>query len=269
MDRLERMRERLRRQTEKGLILYLTAGFPNWQIFPAILERLPQWGCDGVEVGIPFSDPIADGPIIQQAMDISLRHGTSVRQVLELLGSLKDRLPIPIVLMTYLNPIHRFGLDRFARECCQAGVDGVLITDLPADEADDWIAIARSHDLATIFLLAPTSTDDRIRIVSERASGFIYCVSRKGVTGVRETLPSDLPDLVRRIRRWTDKPLFVGFGISKPDHVRSVASFREVDGVVVGSAFIRLVSTAFARGEMIGWQETEQFVRTIKAATRG
>ncbi|MCS7223666.1 MAG: tryptophan synthase subunit alpha [Armatimonadetes bacterium] len=269
MSRIETVLAQLKEKKEKGLILYLTANYPNERLFTETILRVAEWGCDGLEIGVPFSDPIADGPVIQEAMDCSLQQGTTVRKVLHAIASVREKVPVPIIVMTYLNPILRFGLEQFAKEAFSCGVDGVLITDLPADEADGWIATARAYRLDTIFLLSPTSTDERIKMVAKRSTGFIYCVSVRGVTGVRETLPEDLPDLIRRIHNQTSQSIFVGFGISRPDQVRSVVALSGTDGVVVGSAFIRLLKELRGGPTHLVWDKLEKFVRGLKEAARG
>ncbi|GBD00037.1 Tryptophan synthase alpha chain [bacterium HR17] len=266
MERLHRCFERLREQKTLALVLYVTAGDPSPEQTVEAVLRGTEAGADVFELGIPFSDPIADGPTIQAAIDRALRRGVRVATVLEMVHAIRQHSQVPLVLMTYFNPIWRYGLERFASDAAKAGADGVLLTDVPPEEAGEWLSIARRVNLATIFLLAPTSTEQRIRLVAEIGTGFIYCVSRTGVTGEREALPPDLPDLVRRIRAHTDKPIVIGFGISRPDHVAVVASMDGADGVVVGSALVRLLHEEFGDGRNGNWQRVTEFVRALKAA---
>ncbi len=278
MERLVRCFERVRERDELALVLYVTAGDPSPELTVETVLRGAEAGADVFELGIPFSDPIADGPTIQAAIDRALRRGVRTATVLEMVRVIRERSEVPLVLMTYFNPVLQYGLERFARDAQRAGVDGVLLTDVPPEEASEWVALASRSQLATIFLLAPTSPETRIRLVVEKSTGFIYCVSRTGVTGERERLPKELPDLVRRIRQHTDKPIAVGFGISKPEHVTAVAKLGTkqdakgwVDGVVVGSALVRMLDEAFgvqaqSQGAKEKWQQITDFIRSLKVA---
>jgi len=278
MERLVRCFERVRERDELALVLYVTAGDPSPELTVETVLRGAEAGADVFELGIPFSDPIADGPTIQAAIDRALRRKVRTATVLEIVRVIRERSEVPLVLMTYFNPVLQYGLERFAKDAQRAGVDGVLLTDVPPEEAGEWVALCRRYQLATIFLLAPTSPETRIRLVVERSTGFIYCVSRTGVTGERERLPEELPDLVRRIRQHTDKPIAVGFGISKPEHVTAVAKLGTkqdakgwVDGVVVGSALVRMLDEAFgvqaqSQGAKEKWQQITDFIRSLKVA---
>lgn len=278
MERLVRCFERVRERDELALVLYVTAGDPSPELTVETVLRGAEAGADVFELGIPFSDPIADGPTIQAAIDRALRRKVRTATVLEMVRVIRERSEVPLVLMTYFNPVLQYGLERFAKDAQRAGADGVLLTDVPPEEAGEWVALCRRYQLATIFLLAPTSPETRIRLVVERSTGFIYCVSRTGVTGERERLPEELPDLVRRIRQHTDKPIAVGFGISKPEHVTAVAKLGTkqdakgwVDGVVVGSALVRMLDEAFgvqaqSQGAKEKWQQITDFIRSLKVA---
>ncbi len=266
VERLQRQFERVRARNELALVLYVTAGDPSPEHTVETVVRGAEAGADVFEIGIPFSDPIADGPTIQAAIDRALRRGIRVATVLEIVKAIRQKTEVPLVLMTYFNPVLQYGLESFAKDAKNAGADGVLLTDVPPEEASEWIEIARRNELATIFLLAPTSTDERIKFVSEIGTGFIYCVSRTGVTGERERLPEDLPELVARIRRHTDKPIAIGFGISKPEHVAAVAQMDGADGVVVGSALVRLLDEEFGKGQQGSWQKITNFVKALKSA---
>lgn len=263
-ERLEPVFAALRARGEAALIAYITAGDPSLERLPAILQLLCDSGVDMAEVGFPFSDPLADGPVIQAAMHRALQGGTTLPRVLETVARVSPTLPMPLIAFTYYNPVQRYGLERFARDAVQAGFTACLMTDLPPDEADEWLCYARQYGLQPIFLLTPTSTTERIRLVAERGQGFIYCVSRTGVTGARDQLPPDLPDLVARIRAHTAMPIAVGFGVSKAEHVRQIA--RIADGAVVGSQLVRYLHE-FA--DSPHWQTAiGEYLRGLKAATK-
>jgi tryptophan synthase alpha chain len=268
MERIERKFVQAREKGELALVLYVTAGDPSPEHTIEVVVKGAQAGADMFEIGIPFSDPIADGPTIQAAIDRALKRGVKVATVLEMVKAIRQKSDVPIILMTYFNPVLQYGLERFARDAKNASADGVLLTDVPPEEAGEWIEIARRNGLATIFLLAPTSTDQRIKLVAEIGTGFIYCVSRTGVTGEREKLPEDLPDLIARIRRHTDKPIAVGFGISKPEHVAAVAEMEGTDGVVVGSALVRLLHEEFGESSSGSWEKVVKFINALKEATK-
>jgi tryptophan synthase alpha chain len=230
----------LRSRGESGLIVYLMAGDPDLTTTRELVLGIEDAGADVIELGVPFTDPLADGPSIQAANERSLAGGTTLEGILDLVRELREVSQIPILLMTYFNPIFRGGQERIAREARAAGVDGMLITDLPPEEAGEWKAIAEAAGLDTIFLLAPTSTDERIRLAADMASGFVYCVSRTGVTGVQSELPDDLSALLARIRRYTEKPIAVGFGVSTRAHVRQIGEWCHA--AVVGSAVVNLIA---------------------------
>ena len=228
----------------KPLICFVTAGDPDLETTAKIVPALYDAGVDIVELGIPFSDPMADGPVIQAAGFRALQKGATVDGVLQCVMTIRKTCEIPLVIMTYYNPILHYGIERFAKAASSAGVDGVIVTDLPADEAAEWIEQCNKFDIATVFLVAPTSTDDRIRLTADKTTGFIYCVSRLGVTGAQNTLASGLSDFVNRIKSLTDKPVAVGFGISTHDQVSEVS--RTADGVVVGSALVKAISDSIS-----------------------
>ncbi len=262
---LEPVFEQLRAQGEAALIAYITAGDPSLERLPEILRLLEDSGVDMVEVGFPFSDPLADGPVIQAAMHRALQRGTTLPRVLEAVAQVRSSVQTPLIAFTYYNPVQRYGLEHFARDAVQVGFTACLMTDLPPDEADEWLHHARQHALQPIFLLTPTSTLERIRLVAERGQGFIYCVSRTGVTGARDQLPLDLPNLVARIRQHSNLPIAVGFGVSKPDHVRQIAQIA--DGAVVGSQLVRYLHE-FA--DSPHWHAAiGEYLRGLKTATRG
>jgi tryptophan synthase alpha chain len=230
----------MRRRGGPGLVAYVTAGDPTIERTAEILVSLAQNGADVLEVGVPFSDPLADGPVIQRASERALRSGTTLRKVLELIGRTRDRIAAPIVLFTYANPILRMGEDAFVRTAAAAGVDGVLVLDLPVEEAASFRDRLVAHDLDPIFLLSPTTSDARVRASAEQGRGFLYVISRLGVTGMRDQLAADVEPLVRRIRAQSSLPLALGFGISKPEHVVDVG--RWADAAVVGSALVNVIA---------------------------
>jgi tryptophan synthase alpha chain len=242
-----------------ALIPFLMAGDPDAASSGALLEAAAAAG-DVLEVGVPFSDPIADGPTIQRAAQRALAGGTTLVSVLDLVRDLRRASGRPVVLLTYLNPIFQRGVERFCHDAREAGVDGVVVPDLPADEADFLIAPAREADLDTIFLVAPTTSEERIRMAGERSRGFVYCVSLTGVTGARAGVPPEIEVLVRRVKASTTRPVCVGFGISTPGQAAAVG--RLADGVIVGSALIDLVERTGADAP----RAVGNFLRQIAAA---
>lgn len=226
----------LGRAGRKAFIPYITAGDPDLETTARLILELEKSGADIIELGVPFSDPMADGPVIQRASERALRHRVTVRDCLDLVRRIRRQSEIPIVLFTYFNPLLSLGEDALGRELSAAGIDGVLVTDLVPEEAGRFIAQMRAADVDTIFLVAPTSTDARIKLIAEATSGFIYAVSRTGITGVRQSLAETANALVARVRRFTDLPIAVGFGISTPEHVAEV--WRHADAAVVGSRLV-------------------------------
>jgi len=223
----------------KALIPYLTVGYPRPELTPVLVRAMADAGADLVELGIPFSDPIADGPIIQRAGYEALRQGVNLTQCLDVASRLRqDGLSIPLLFMGYYNPIFRYGEERFLQDCRSVGLDGLIVPDLPPEEADSLLGACSESGLDLIFLLAPTSTPERIEMVAGKASGFIYLVSLTGVTGPRDSLPQELEEFVARVRARALQPLCVGFGIGSAEQARRVGEVA--DGVVVGSAIVRL-----------------------------
>ena len=229
-------------QGRGALIIYITAGDPSLEETVGLVHTLKEAGADIVELGIPYSDPLADGPTIQAASQRALAAGSTVQGVLDCVQQIKRATDVPLVIMTCFNPIFQFGMEAFARSCQQAGVDGVLVSDLPPIESDAWVDTAGAHALATIFLVAPTTPAERISQAAERTTGFVYAISRPGVTGAREQLPPGLGESVQRIRRVTDLPVGIGFGISTPEQVAAVSEIA--DGAIVGSAVVDLIARA-------------------------
>jgi tryptophan synthase alpha chain len=237
--RIGRLFERLCSEKRPALITYITAGDPSPERTPALVAALERGGADLIELGVPFSDPIADGPVIQRGSERALRAGTRVAAVLEIAAEIRKRSEIPLLLFTYMNPVLRYGLERLAHDAVASGIDGCLLTDLSVEEAEPYTAAMRGAGLDTVFLAAPTSSERRLRLVAQYSSGFIYLVSRTGVTGERAALSDSVVPLVQAMRQVTTLPLAVGFGISTADHVRAVGEIA--DGVVVGSAVVRTV----------------------------
>ncbi|MBA7610034.1 Tryptophan synthase alpha chain [subsurface metagenome] len=223
----------------KALIAYITVGYPNIEATQKIATILSDSGCDIIELGIPFSDPLADGATIQKASHQALQQGTTPDSCLEVAHKLHQKIVTPLVFMTYYNPVFNFGLEAFCQSCAEVGVSGLIIPDLPPEEGAELEAITRKHSLDLIYLLAPTSTEERIAMVAERSRGFIYLVSLTGVTGTRQTLPPELENFVKRVRQKTKQPLCVGFGVSNPEQASRIA--RIADGVIVGSRLIQLI----------------------------
>jgi tryptophan synthase alpha chain len=230
----------IRFEHKPGLIVYLTAGDPGLSTTRAIAIAAIDAGAEVIELGVPFSDPLADGPVIQRAMERALAHGTRLKDVLQLAREIRAERPqAGLVIFSYLNPILRYGLHKFADEAAAAGVDGVLVTDLIVEEAGEYLAEMARVNLAPIFLAAPTSPDERLQAIATHSKGFVYAISRVGITGKQQSLTSDAASLVARIRLWTTLPVAVGFGISNAEHVAQVARFA--DAAVVGSAIVELI----------------------------
>lgn len=225
----------------KALIPYVTIGYPSIEDTLKVVPLLASSGCDIVELGIPFSDPLADGVTIQKASFSALKNGVTPKLCLEVAKELSRKVNIPLVFMTYFNPVFSYGLEEFCSACASSGVDGLIIPDLSPDEGSELEAITQKHSLDLIYLLAPTSAEGRVRLVAERARGFIYLVSVTGVTGTRSNLPSELGTFVARVRKVAKQPLCVGFGISTPEQAMQVAQIA--DGVIVGSRIIQLMET--------------------------
>jgi len=240
--RIARRFEALRTAGELGLIAYLTAGDPALDASKRLALAVAEAGADVLELGVPFSDPLADGAVIQRASARALRSGTTLAGVLELVRHLRSNTEVPLVVFSYFNPLLRMGLETFAARAAAAGADGVLVTDLPPEEASEHSKIVRARGLDTVFLAAPTTTPERLARIAESSSGFLYLISRTGVTGAREELPEDLPELVRRCRAATKLPLAVGFGISLPGHVAILGGLA--DAAVVGSALVAQIEQA-------------------------
>jgi tryptophan synthase alpha chain len=242
---------------EPALIAYVTCGDPDLATTRQIVLAAIEAGASTVELGVPFSDPVADGPVIQRACQRALECGTTLEQVIGLARDIRQRSSAGLILFSYLNPILRMGLPRFVARLQQAAIDGALLTDLPVEEAGDYLGAMQQHHLATVFLAAPTSTDQRLKRIAQASSGFVYAVSRIGVTGTRQQFPRDAPNLVKRLRRYTKLPIAVGFGISTAEQFRSVGAFAEA--AVVGSAIVETIE----RNPGKEAQSVAEFVRSL------
>src|SRR6266404_3951071 len=276
----------LRQEAKKGFIPFITAGDPDLETTRDLIVELDHAGASLIELGVPFTDPMADGPVIQRASERALRHDFGIAEILQTVAEARTQTEVPIILFSYFNPLLQFGVkkadesstpaglprrgprtsalpafEKLAREAKASGVDGILVTDLVPEEAVEFASILRAHDLDMIFLVAPTSTDERLQLVAERASGFIYAVSRAGVTGAREDTSVEAEELVGRVRRFSDLPVAVGFGISTPDQVADV--WRYADAAVVGSAIVSEIERSI--GEPALANQIGRFARSLCA----
>jgi len=240
-----------------SLVAYVTCGDPDLATTLDIVLAAIDAGADIIELGVPFSDPVADGPVIQRASERALENGTTLENVLNLAGEIRKKSQTGLIIFSYLNPIMRMGVAKFSAAAAQAGVDGALVTDLPMEEADDYLAEMRKKNLATVFLAAPTSTDARLKQIAKASTGFVYAVSRTGVTGAQKQLPDDAQKLVKRLRRYTKLPIAVGFGISTSEQFASVGEFA--DAAVIGSAIVETIE----RNPGKEAESVAQFVRSL------
>jgi tryptophan synthase alpha chain len=253
----------LKVEGQKGFIPFITAGDPDLATTLKLIVELARAGSTLIELGIPFSDPMADGPVIQRASERALVHGVGVGDVFQVVSDARRETDVPIILFSYFNPLLQFGIEKLANEAKRSGVDGILVTDLIPEEAEEFAARMRQNDLDLIFLVAPTSTDERLKLIAERASGFIYAVSRAGVTGARDEMSAEAERLVQRVRKFSDLPVAVGFGISKPEHLLDV--WRYADAAVVGSAIVSEIEKAESPDDAVA--RVEAYTR--KLTTQG
>ncbi len=249
MTRIEKRFDRLRQDGRKAFVPYITAGDPHIEITRDLVFALEKAGADVIELGVPFSDPIADGPVIQRGTERALTQGISLRNVLQLGADIRKRSEVPLLMFSYYNPLFKYGLDRLARDAAAAGYDGVLATDLTVEESHEFVQTMHRTGLNTIFLVAPTSSPERMKKIAEASNGFLYAVSRTGVTGERQELDGDLQQFLTTLRTHTSAPIAVGFGISTPQHVRAVWS--QADGAVVGSAIVREIERNIGRPDLV------------------
>jgi len=257
----DRFRE-LRERGAKGLVVYLTAGDPSLEDTGRLVAALDRAGADVIELGVPFSDPLADGPVIQRASERALTSGATLRRILEKLPRWRESVKVPMILFSYYNPVLQYGLEDFARDAARAGADGALIVDLTPEEAEPYVGVMRARNLDTVFLASPTSTDERLERVARLSTGFLYLISRTGTTGERTEVSSAAGILIERARRSSTLPLAVGFGLSKPEQVRKVQ--ESADAAVVGSAVVHAIEERYHSG---GAAAIERFVRWLKEGT--
>lgn len=261
MSRLDETFARLRAEQRTGLVAYVTAGDPDLPRSAEVIRAVDRGGADVIELGVPFSDPLADGPVIQRATERALAAGTTLAKVLDLAASLRGDVTAPLVLFTYANPMVRMGLPAFARRARAAGIDGVLVLDLPPEEAGEARAAFVAEGLDTVFLLSPTTSVARIRRAAELGGGFLYGISRLGVTGARSDVADSAESLAARVRAETTRPLALGFGFSRPEHVRAVGQWA--DAAVVGSALVQVVADHAGNPDLGG--EVERYVRWLRS----
>jgi tryptophan synthase alpha chain len=257
--RIENAFNELKREGKKGFIPFITAGDPDLDATGELLVELANSGATLIELGVPFSDPMADGPVIQRASERALKHGFGLKEILETTARARARIDTPIVLFSYFNPLLQYGIDKLARDARQAGIDGILVTDVTPEESEQFAAPLKLNDLDMIFLVAPTSTDARLQLIAAHASGFVYAVSRAGVTGARENLSREAELLVARVRRFSALPVAVGFGISSAEQVAETLAYA--DAVVVGSAIVAQIERLSTGSNLV--QEIGQFVRDL------
>jgi len=261
MSRLKNTFSRLKKKNETALIPYIMAGDPDLATTKTLIIEMEKAGCDVIELGAPFSDPLADGPTIQKAALRSLRNHTNISDVLRLVADVRKESEIPLILMTYYNLIFKYGEERFVNEAVSAGLDGMILPDLPPEEAGTLIPLAKKAGLDSIFLLAPTSTDERISLVCKVSQGFVYYVSLTGVTGARSGLRDSVKESLHKIKTVTDKPVAVGFGISTPDQAAQVALWG-ADGVIVGSALVKVIEENIGSPQLV--EKAGAFVKALK-----
>jgi tryptophan synthase alpha chain len=249
VSRISEAFKNLRADGRRGFIPYITVGDPDLDTSRALIVELARAGATLIELGVPYSDPVADGPVIQRAAERALRHRVGLGDVLRILTEARRETDVPVILFSYFNPLLQFGVERLADECIRAGVDGILATDLVPEESADFNAVLARHNLDQIFLVAPTTSDARLRMIAERASGFVYAVSRAGVTGARAEMSSEAERLVARLRAVTDLPVAVGFGISNAAQVADVWAYA--DAAVVGSALVSEIEKHAGRPDLV------------------
>ena len=268
MPRLPKTFERLRQSNERAFIPFVTAGDPDLETTRKLLLAYAQAGADIIEIGIPFTDPLADGPTIQRASERALAVGTTMDDALDLIADVRRETEVPLVPMTYINPVFQIGYEEFAARASRAGADGVIISDLPPEEGGDWIEAGANFSLGTIFLLAPTSDEARLTAVAKASSGFVYAVARLGVTGAKSDVPPEIGGLIGRIRAHTSTPVCAGFGFSSPEQIRKTCEETGVDGIVVASALIDCFEKApGSPDERVA--AAAKMARELKDATRG
>jgi tryptophan synthase alpha chain len=264
MNRIAQRFDQLRQQKRKGFIVYIGAGDPNLEVTRELAVAFDRLGVDVLELGVPFSDPLADGLVNQLAAQRGLESGTTPAKVLQTVRALRREAQIPIVLYIYFNLVHRYGTEAFIRDAAAAGVDGFLVLDLPPEEAQSYEDLMRKSGLSIIYLVAPTTPEDRVELIVKRASGFIYYVSREGVTGMQQQVAADIAERTGRIKKYTSLPVAVGFGISTPDQARLVSA--AADAVVVGSAIVNQIALHGAKADLV--KRVSEFVHPLIQAVK-
>ncbi|BDU50693.1 tryptophan synthase subunit alpha [Haliovirga abyssi] len=258
--------KKLGKNNEKALITYVAGGDPNYGSSKKIIKALIKGGADIVEIGIPFSDPMADGPVIQAAAERALKNKFSLKDALKLVGELREEdIENPLLFMSYYNPIYSYGIEKFIKDAKKVGVNGVIIPDLPPEESDEFYIIAEEYDFNLIMFLAPTMTEERLEKVISRANGFIYFVSVAGITGARKNVNENLENLIKKVKEKTEIPIGIGFGISSKEHVKGISKFA--DASIVGSAIVRKIEENLDNEEKM-LEEIEEFVRELKSGTK-
>jgi tryptophan synthase alpha chain len=265
MNRIDKLFKRLKRERRKAFIAYITAGYPTLRATEGLIPELEKSGVDLIELGIPFSDPLADGPTIQRSSAAAISKGANIKSILQVVRSARKKAKLPLVFMTYYNLVAHYGIKRFVREAKEAGVDGIIVPDLPPEEAKELIDASKKKGFATIFLAAPTSTKERLKNISNKSRGFIYYVSLTGVTGARKALRQDIFANVRRLKRIAKKPVSVGFGVSTPEQARRIA--RVSDGVIVGSALIKVIEKNIGKKDL--YKKVSGFTKSLAKAIHG
>ncbi len=259
VNRIEKKFRELKKKNKKAFIVFITAGFPNFRITRRLVLELENSGADLIELGVPFSDPLADGPVIQESSRASLEAGTTLTKILTLVKSLRKQTQIPLCLMTYYNLIFCYGKRRFLKMAHSSGVDGIIIPDLPPEEDRDFILNCRKYNIDTIFFISPTTSIKRTQFINKFSRGFIYYISLTGVTGARQKLPADLIRSIKAVKKYVNKPLCVGFGVSRPKQVSQI--FSLADGVIVGSAVIKKIQENLYRTDLV--KRVGRFVRYL------
>ena len=264
MNRIVERFARLQREGKKGFIVYIGAGDPRLEVTLQLAVAFDRVGVDVLELGVPFSDPLADGLVNQLAAQRGLESGTTPPKVLETVTAIRKQTQIPIVLYIYFNLVHRYGMERFIKDAARAGVDGLLVLDLPPEESDDYEALMKAAGLCNIYLVAPTTPDDRVKLIVTRGTGFIYYVSREGVTGMQQKVSDRIAEMTARIRAHTQLPIAIGFGISNPEQARSVA--RQAEAIVVGSAIVHQIAEHGKSPDLV--ERVAGFVKTLSDAAK-
>jgi tryptophan synthase alpha chain len=260
MTRIENKFTQLKSAGQKGFIPFITAGDPDLDVTFDLILALEQSGADVIELGVPFSDPIADGPVIQRATDRALANGVTLKKAIQLGARIRARSAVPLLLFSYFNPLLNYGLERLAHDAADAGFDGVLASDLTVEESDSFVRTMRTGGLNTVFLVAPTSSPERMKTIAQTSNGFLYAVSRTGVTGEQQDLASDLKQFLQTLRSHTALPIAVGFGISRPEHVRAV--WQEADAAVVGSSIVKEIEKHIGKADLV--ESVAAFARWLK-----